>query len=235
MESTRIADYFVVIGASEDSLEPLPAHEQPFETSDPLKLAYSSKILDRYPLEDRDDLSMPTGLTLFCLPDGLHLHSTPKSPSFFSFVQTSESGAQLIGCCLTFFEELTESQRESFNEQLDASEAAEVSATAMSHLKLYIPKCLCLLSQWPFVSSFKKYLCHLYRLSLTPCKIPIERYICNFLGNTSLHVIACLNFCQMMSPLLRRVWLKCLILSALKMSLSSAPLPTNLMRGPQCP
>ena len=183
MESNRIADYFVVIGSPLDSLEPLPEHEQPITTSDPVKLAYVARILDRYPLEDRSDVSLPTGLTLFCLPDGLHVHSSPKSPSFYSFVQTSESGAQLIGCCLTFYEELSEAQRKCFNALIDNDEStADVSSAAMSHLKLYIPKCLCLLSHWPFVSSFKKFLCHLYRLSLTPCTIPIERYVCNFLG-----------------------------------------------------
>jgi hypothetical protein len=151
-------------------------------TSDPLKLVYTPQILDRYPMEDRDDVSLPTGLTLFCLPDGLHVHSSQKPPSFYSFVQTSESGAQLIGCCLTFFEELNDLQRKCLYDLIDSSESSDISSSALSHLKLYVPKCLCLLSHWPFVSSFKKYLCHLYRLSLTPCRIPIERYICNFLG-----------------------------------------------------
>ena len=183
MESNHIADYFVVIGSPLDVLEPLPEHDQPITTRNPMKLAYVARILDRFPLEDRPDVSLPTGLTLFCLPDGLHVHSSPKSPSFFSFVQTSESGAQLIGCCLTFFEELSGIQRKCFNALIDNDEStADVSSAAMSHMKLYIPKCLCLLSRWPFVSSFKKFLCHLYRLSLTPCIIPIERYVCNFLG-----------------------------------------------------
>jgi hypothetical protein len=53
----------------------------------------------------------------------------------------------------------------------------------MKSIKFYLPKCLCLLSHWPFVSSFKKFLCHIYRLSLSPCTIPLERYISNFLND----------------------------------------------------
>ena len=44
------------------------------------------------------------------------------------------------------------------------------------------PLCLCVISHWPFVPSFKAFLCGLYRLSLSPdLAIPVERYICNFI------------------------------------------------------
>ena len=47
---------------------------------------------------------------------------------------------------------------------------------------LSAPLCLCVISHWPFVSSFKAFLCGLYRLSLSAdLDIPIERYICNFI------------------------------------------------------
>ena len=46
---------------------------------------------------------------------------------------------------------------------------------------LFSPLCLCLISHWPFVSSFKSFLCGLYRISLSRSKIPLERIICNFI------------------------------------------------------
>jgi DENN domain-containing protein 5 len=183
MECPRIADYFLVIGTPFDSLIPLPTHDQLVLTNDPLKLAYTPSILDRYPLTDHSDVTFPTGLTLFCLPDGLHLVASPKPPIFFSFVQTSDNGSQLIGCCLTFYEELNSSQRQQLNYYLDHNEGSDASSEAMKSIKFYLPKCLCLLSHWPFVSSFKKFLCHIYRLSLSPCTIPLERYISNFLND----------------------------------------------------
>jgi hypothetical protein len=183
MECKRIADYFLVIGAPVDSLCPLPSQEQLILTTDPLKVAYTPAILDRYPLHDHPDVSLPTGLTLFCLPDGLHISNSPKPPVFFSFIQTSDNGSRLIGCCLTFYEELNSTQRTQLNHSFDTNEESDISSVALKQIKFYIPRCLCLLSHWPFVSSFKKFLCHLYRLSLSPCSIPLERYISNFLND----------------------------------------------------
>jgi hypothetical protein len=183
MECKRIADYFIVIGAPIDSLLPLPSQEQLIFTNDPLKVAYTPTIIDRYPLHDHADVSLPTGLTLFCLPDGLHIANSPKPPVFFSFIQTSDNGSRLIGCCLTFYEELNATQRSQLNHSLDTNEESDVSSQAMKQIKFFIPRCLCLLSHWPFVSSFKKFLCYLYRLSLSPCSIPLERYISNFLND----------------------------------------------------
>jgi hypothetical protein len=51
---------------------------------------------------------------------------------------------------------------------------------------LYAPKCICLLSHWPFLSSFREYLTALYRLSLTPTPVCIERYICNLMHEVPL-------------------------------------------------
>jgi hypothetical protein len=50
-----------VIGTPFDSLIPLPTHDQLVLTNDPLKLAYTPSILDRYPLTDHSDVTFPTG------------------------------------------------------------------------------------------------------------------------------------------------------------------------------
>ena len=110
----------------------------------------------------------------------------PKPASFFSFVQTSDTGSQLIGSCLTFYEPLNENQRKCLDLMIDKSSEMDISSSALTKMKFYLPRCLCLISQWPFVSSYKKFLCHIYRLSLTPCYIPLERYICNFLDDIPL-------------------------------------------------
>eukprot|EP00961_Rhodomonas_salina_P127327 1716442-Rhodomonas_salina.1 len=47
--------------------------------------------------------------------------------------------------------------------------------------KLWIPKCLCLLSHWPFHEPFREFLKQLYRISLTASRIPVERIIANLL------------------------------------------------------
>lgn len=46
---------------------------------------------------------------------------------------------------------------------------------------LYSPKCLCILSRYPLYSTYKMMLTELYRLSIMPSSIPIERVISNFI------------------------------------------------------
>lgn len=181
LKSNRIAEYIVVIGAG-DVLVPLSIDEQKnYAMLNPLKMDYTTSILDRYPLEDKPDISLPSGLTLFCLPHGLQIYEGPRSPKFFSFIQTSDRGLHLLGCCLVFFECLTDSQLQSLKDLLKTHNLPPEYATPSKGKKFFIPKCLCLISQWPFVESFKKYLRFLYSLSLNPSHIPIEKYISNFL------------------------------------------------------
>lgn len=47
--------------------------------------------------------------------------------------------------------------------------------------EVYAPKCLCLLSTWPHFGPFREWLLNLYRISLSPFQIPLERHIGNFL------------------------------------------------------
>jgi hypothetical protein len=47
---------------------------------------------------------------------------------------------------------------------------------------VYIPKVICVLSRWMFLKQFREYLTQLYRRSLTPDELPVERYICNFMN-----------------------------------------------------
>ena len=43
-----------------------------------------------------------------------------------------------------------------------------------------------ILSYWPYVSCFRKFLIELYRRSLSPLSIPLERLICNFVSEVPL-------------------------------------------------
>lgn len=51
---------------------------------------------------------------------------------------------------------------------------------------IYAPKCIALLSTYPFLLGFRQFLTQLYRLSLTPLHIPIEHWVTNFLLETPL-------------------------------------------------
>jgi hypothetical protein len=189
--SGRVADYFVVVGANSHELRPLRVDDplnanDPIKQSLPLQMVFEPEIVSRYPLVDPENTpSFPDGLTLFCLPDGLRVSQKSRPPSFFSFVQTSDKGSRLVGSCLTFYEKLNVSQRKGFLALCHESPETmrEHPDIDDDHMRLYVPRCLCLISEWPFVQSFRKFLCHIYRLSLTPSSIPIERFICNFIDD----------------------------------------------------
>ena len=91
----------------------------------------------------------------------------------------------MIGCCLIFYEPLTPEQCMKLVALKcnDNKNKISPSSSSIDGETLFVPRCLCIISHWPFTSSFKKVLCQLYRLSLTPSAIPIERYICNFIDD----------------------------------------------------
>jgi len=142
------------------------------------------KVIDRYPLNDRPNCSLPEGCRLFCFPKGYYMiKDTPadrKKTRFHSFVFTDEHGGRTIGCCLTFYSPITAAQKETFLSIVEKIDGIK-DANLMKEENLLIPRCLCLLSHWPFVSSFKRFLCGIYSMALNGSTIPIERYICNFL------------------------------------------------------
>jgi len=64
----------------------------------------------------------------------------------------------------------------------DPSSPSSPSPSSPSDVeRIFSPKCLCLLSKYPFVDASRAWLLQLYRLSCSPTPVPLERYICNFL------------------------------------------------------
>jgi len=50
----------------------------------------------------------------------------------------------------------------------------------LDKIEVLAPKALCVVSTYSFISQYKEILKQLYRLHLSQCALPIERYICNF-------------------------------------------------------
>jgi hypothetical protein len=58
---------------------------------------------------------------------------------------------------------------------------------------VYVPKCLTIISHWPFFDVFKQFLKFIYQASLTPSPLPLERFICNFVDEIPLPPRGCAN------------------------------------------
>ena len=134
------------------------------------------RILSKFPSEQRPECPMPGGdVSLFCMPTGVNIahHFGPPLPTFFSFCLTvTEEGQRMYGCCVTFYEPL---ETASVRDRQDDEEYA---------IDLYTPKCMCLLSRWPFFDAFREFLVLLFTLSQGPNAVPIERRLYHLLYAT---------------------------------------------------
>lgn len=149
--------------------------------------SFQPKITARFPLEDHDDNPLNPMITQFCYPSGdiIVPSRTYELPRVHHFVLTNDKGRKIYGTCLTIFEDYYAAEDGPFrtrdeihheNSHRDIEVTVSDGGTA-----LYIPKVLCILSTWPYLTAFREYLSQLYRLASTTnvMQAPIERYVCN--------------------------------------------------------
>ena len=85
------------------------------------------------------------------------------TPQVHYFVTTGGTGNQMYGVCLTTYEPF------------------KIDTKSDDDFTIYIPKCLCILSIYPYLVAFREYLTQLERLSRSgEMQLPVERYITNF-------------------------------------------------------
>ena len=89
----------------------------------------------------------------------------------------------MYGTCLIIHEPYDISSVENEDMQLlleDLMQGHYIS-DQLRYKEVYLPKCLCILSSWPYLTSFRTYLTQLYRLATTTDLLegPVESYIAN--------------------------------------------------------
>jgi hypothetical protein len=175
LRSSKVADYYFVVGTENEFIIK-------YEGSTIEVCSFACSIIDRYPIQDKIDFPLLNGMHVFCMPKGLMLSNTHRRPTFHSFVPTSDRGDRKLGSCLTFYEPMTCKQLESFTEFVKSYCTSEQQADILKR-RWWVPKCICLLSLWPFVYSFKQVLCQIFLMTFEPNSIPLERLICNFIDD----------------------------------------------------
>jgi pentatricopeptide repeat protein len=179
----RLVEYFVVVssaalstdnenGAQSEvnaSLSEQQTDSNSFDEEDEFA-AYKFKplITARYPVKDHVDNPLHDNLTLFCHPTGgVQLRTNPYMPKVHYFVATGGSGKQMYGTCLTLWEPSSLIMEE--------SDGIEVER------EVHLPKCLVILSTYPYLVAFREFLTQLNRLTKSgEMALPVERYIANF-------------------------------------------------------
>lgn len=177
------------------------------EEDDLLFHTFAPAITARYPMVDYPDNPLNPMIVYFCLPSSgdaiVHATTQYAMPRVHHFVLTLGCGRKLYGTCLTVLEEFSgeddvdrpyfsnEQKRTVVSKSLSREDGVEVQKIvnveedlAKKKKKIpvvYVPKVLCLLSTWPYLTAFREYLAQLYRLAVTTnvMTAPLERYIVN--------------------------------------------------------
>lgn len=152
---------------------------------------FEPKITARFPATDYQDNPLNPMIVQFCYPgsDTIIPSTTYEMPRVHHFVLTNDRGRKMYGTCLTIMEEYKAAADGPWKSQAtvtlqsdDEEEACGIEVSVDHQGKaLYIPKVLCLLSTWPYLTAFREYLSQLYRLASATdvMTTPIERYIQN--------------------------------------------------------
>ena len=185
----------------------------------------------RYPPTDLADTPLTSTINLFAFPsfhsllllplqsmaDAAHPLWLSRRPRCHTFVLTKVNGQKQYGACLTFFERVNDREKDEMITQIVTAYATlvvkkggeaidEPKLTRELHVQLeqhvlFQPKCLCILSMWPFFSLFSAFLKSLFRVSclslattalalsngdrpapILAFPLPFERYILNFIS-----------------------------------------------------
>ena len=197
----RLLDFFCVIGHDEQLFTGEVKKDLSTVTC-PSELLLQFKIIDCYPPQDTyPEMDFPTHISHFAFPDGCKASESQKAPTFFSFVLTSSKGHKLYCGALHLYEDTMEvtaikdilrksgySQRlpswlEDLNETTnsDHNHQPRFASRRTRHSEvLFMPKCLVLVSHYPFFQLWRTFLLQLNRVSMVAAPLPIERYISNF-------------------------------------------------------
>lgn len=129
-------------------------------------ISYKPSLLHRFPLKNNPTYEeLLNKLAQFCLPMGATLECWPaettRPPALSStFVLTVPSREKVYGSAITFYEEfdedlLSESQQKALNLQ---------KFRRKSDRNIFVNRCICLLSRWPFFDAFEEFLFYLHKV-----------------------------------------------------------------------
>ncbi|KAF0683636.1 Aste57867_24342 [Aphanomyces stellatus] len=175
----RYVNYFVVVGRGASLKQTV------VNSIGPGDIQFQPVILDSYP-DAHADAPLPTHIAQFAFPEGCALSATFREPTFFSFVLTNVSGVKLYACALKFDELLTPFEVMSLFVKETMPTWAHALSSGSKQTSVYAPKCLVVISHYPFFSSFRAFLQQIYRVSLSEGPLPLERYIANFVSEIPL-------------------------------------------------
>lgn len=179
----RLVDFFCVVTAS-DFLDPKLPLREVAKLRSPEDVLLLPKVRDCFPEQDRyEDTEFPEHLAMMSFPEGCRPRTAPRPPSIFTLALTTGSGHRLYGAVMTVYDDSRDI--ECLHDIFELSNYTGrkplwLYCTAERSDVLFFPKCLVILSHYPFFDLWRKFLIQIYRISHVEAPLPIERYIANF-------------------------------------------------------
>ncbi|XP_078000435.1 DENN domain-containing protein 5B-like [Glandiceps talaboti] len=226
---TRFADYFVVCGLDISSgIEPNHLTGEHLQYR-PLERNYKCKVLSHFPQNVDHNPFDKDAVGMLCMPKGLSFSTEEQNKEcrYHTFLITREDGSRIYGAALTFYEEVRNKQICVAMQSLEAMYEAEFGRSAVqeeweksanhSHVytnmtnydmcknTLYVTKCICIITQQPFIRAPQRFLTQLYEAiaSNENPPLPIESYVYNILYEVPLPPVGrSMRFNGVRSPIL---------------------------------
>ncbi len=206
-KGNNLIDYFLICGVKPSLCQDENLYK--FEDKDYLKnMELKPEILSKCPTFQKSILEIDEGIINFCFPQGFNMIISKKEPEpqFNSFILDnalySFNYPQKFISCLIFYESVIKYKK--LKDKIDmCSSLNETSADSVNNISTsyeskvpltskrspfykskfyYIPKCICLISVYPYINIYQQILYSLYQCVIySSSQIPIEKIIENLI------------------------------------------------------
>ena len=165
-------DYFLVIGLEPEIYQNKWLYEADFDSiNKKYKEKIKPKIISSFPPFEKTTISFDESIINHCFPNGYSLVKSfyqPK-PKVFSFILDNNffniNYPQKYLSCLLCYESVKNYKRLYDKEHSNKNNNSKEQAQAEFGYEIYIPKCLLLMSLYPFFGEFEKIITEIYNYS----------------------------------------------------------------------
>ena len=183
-KANNLIDYFLILGLEPNIFMNKWLYEN---NADILNKVYKDKlqpkILSSFPCFEKHTIAFDDSILTHCFPYGFELISSQSKPKskLFSFILDNNyfnlNYPQKYLTCLLFYENiagyrLLYEQNQKLSEKFDDTDAYNIVPEMSDVIKniknknIYVPKCLLIMSLYPYFSEFEKILTEIYSYSI---------------------------------------------------------------------
>ena len=207
-KGNNLIDYFIICGVKPSTC--LNENLYKFNNEDIRNIQLKPEILSKCPTFDKSIIKVDSEIIKFCFPNGFKiiLNKKEPEPQFNSFILDNSlcsfNYPQKFISCLIFYESVQKYKKLKDKYDIDINSLNETSADSVNiistnneNLKIpfssrknpyfksrfyFIPKCICLISIYPYFNIHQQILYSLYQSAIfSSSQIPIEKIIENLI------------------------------------------------------